>query len=226
MELRYHIRDILNAYRRGLFPMAEDAGADSFFFYEPEKRGLLPINGFHIPKSLSKTIRQGKYDVSANRAFRDVISGCAAPTAYRPKTWINTPIKDIFNILHQANYAHSIEVWDKDGLLVGGLYGLALGGVFFGESMFSRSTDASKVALVHLMARLWKGGYILCDIQFLNTHLSQFGAYEIPQAHYIKLLEKALSVEGKFIKFNTPDEFDRERKLAFSYIHHLKIQKK
>ena len=234
MELRYHISDILNAYRKGLFPMAEDAGADTFFFYEPELRGLLPINGFHVPKNLSKTIRKEKFSVTINQNFKGVIDGCAEATEKRPKTWINKSIRDIFLILHQARYAHSVEAWNDDGELAGGLYGLALGGVFFGESMFSRETDASKVALIHLMARLWACGYVLCDIQFINDHLTQFGAYEMPQGHYIRHLEKALPIDANFtslpIKYIDGDTAQNglsgEMRMVLDYIEHLQIQKK
>lgn len=226
MEYRYHIRDILNAYRKGLFPMAEDACAETFFFYEPELRGLLPINGFHVPKSLRKTVQSGRYKVTVNQSFSQTINGCAQPTEKRPKTWINSAIRDIFLILHQARYAHSIETRDQNGELVGGLYGLALGGVFFGESMFSTRTDASKVALVHLMARLWAGGYVLCDIQFINSHLSQFGAYEIPQSQYIKHLQKALPLEADFINLSVQFRNRPEMDIVNAYIEHLRVQKK
>lgn len=222
MKLRYHIRDILNAYRKGLFPMAEDAEADHFFFYEPEKRGLLPIQSFHIPKRLARTVRKQPFKVTINTAFTDVIDGCAEATDDRPKTWINQSIRDIFIILHQARYAHSVECWDEDGTLVGGLYGLALGGVFFGESMFSRKTDASKIALVHLMARLWAGGFVLCDIQFINEHLTQFGAYEIPQSEYLGLLNRAMGGEARFSRLGLGHVYANECELVTAYIKYVR----
>lgn len=222
MKLRYHIRDILNAYRNGLFPMAEDADADHFFFYEPEKRGLLPIHSLHIPKRLARTVRRNQFRVTINTAFIDVIDGCAESTPDRPKKWINENIRDIFIILHQAKYAHSVECWDNDGNLAGGLYGLVLGSVFFGESMFSRQTDASKVALVHLMARLWAGGFDVCDIQFINDHLTQFGAYEIPQSEYLGLLNRALMKEARFTKLGLGHLYSDEQELAKAYIHYIR----
>mgnify|MGYP006275143549 CR=1 FL=1 len=202
--------------------MAEDAEADHFFFYEPEKRGLLPIQSFHIPKRLARTVRKQPFKVTINTAFTDVIDGCAEATDDRPKTWINQSIRDIFIILHQARYAHSVECWDEDGTLVGGLYGLALGGVFFGESMFSRKTDASKIALVHLMARLWAGGFVLCDIQFINEHLTQFGAYEIPQSEYLGLLNRAMGGEARFSRLGLGHVYANECELVTAYIKYVR----
>lgn len=199
MELQYHIHDILNAYRAGLFPMAEDAGVENFFFFEPEQRGLLPIHELHVPRSLARMCRRGVFKVRADYDFTDVIDGCAEAREERPKTWINRPIRDIFVLLHQAGYAHCISCYNRsDDSLAGGLYGLALGGLFCGESMFSYQSNASKVALVHLMARLWAGGFSICDTQFLNPHLIQFGAFEIPQKDYLRRIQGVLSDRAHF----------------------------
>ncbi len=180
---------ILDAYREGVFHMAESADDDDFDFYKPVLRGLIPIEGLHIPKRLLKTIRRNKFTLTLNAAFEDVIDGCAEPSSeQRAKTWINTPIRDIFVMLHKGGHAHSVECWNDRGELVGGIYGLAIGAVFCGESMFSRERDASKVALVGLCALLWKAGYTTLDAQFINPHLLQFGAYEIPQEEYEALI--------------------------------------
>ena len=182
------IQVVLDAYRAGVFPMAESAEDDNFAFYKPYMRGIIPIAGLHIPAKLLKEVRQEIYTVTMNRAFGDVIDGCARETPKRAKTWINTPIRDIFINLHKAGHAHSIECWTKDGKLAGGLYGLAIGAVFCGESMFSNARDASKVALVHLCAALWKSGFTVLDTQFINPHLLQFGAYEMKQEEYEALI--------------------------------------
>lgn len=184
---------ILGAYREGIFPMAESADDDDFAFYKPHMRGLIPIQGLHIPKKLLKEIRAGVFTVTMNQAFEAVIDGCARETAKRTKTWINKPIRDIFIGLHQGGYAHSVECWTKEGKLAGGIYGLAIGAVFCGESMFSNERDASKVALVHLCAMLWKAGFTVLDTQFINPHLLQFGAYEIPQEEYEALIETEMA---------------------------------
>jgi leucyl/phenylalanyl-tRNA---protein transferase len=183
------INTILNAYRDGIFPMAENAESDDFAFYKPHLRALIPIENLHIPRRLLKTLRQNPYTVSMNTAFADVVDSCAHETPKRPKTWINKPIHDIFCLLHQHGHAHSVECKNKDGKLVGGLYGLSIGAVFCGESMFSRQDDASKIALVYLCALLWKCGYTTLDTQFINPHLVQFGVYEMPQAGYELLIQ-------------------------------------
>ena len=175
---------ILNAYREGIFPMAESADDEGFAFYKPHMRGLIPIQGLHIPARLLKTVRRKKYRVTMDEAFREILDGCAASVGKRDKTWINRPIRDIFLQLHREGHAHSIECWTQDGKLAGGLYGLSIGGVFCGESMVSFEKDASKVALVYLCAALWKAGFGILDTQFINPHLLQFGAYEMPQEHY------------------------------------------
>lgn len=181
---------LLDAYREGIFPMAESAEDESFAFYRPYRRGLIPIADLHIPKSLLKTIRRGAFRVTIDQDFEGVIDGCAGQTRGREKTWINKPIRDLFIALHHEGHAHSVECWHKD-TLGGGLYGLAIGAVFCGESMFSKERDASKVALVHLCAQLWACGFTILDTQFINPHLLQFGAYEIPQEEY----EEKIKVE-------------------------------
>ena len=175
---------ILDAYREGIFPMAERAEDEEFAFYKPHLRGLIPIEGLHIPGKLLKTLRRQVYSVTLDTAFRDIIDGCAARTDKRAETWINRPIRDLFVTLHQAGHAHSLEVRDVDGVLQGGLYGLSIGRVFCGESMVSFASGGSKIALVYLCALLWRCGYTVLDTQFLNPHLLQFGAYEIPQSEY------------------------------------------
>lgn len=174
--------------------MAESADDDEFAFYKPSMRGLIPIQGLHVSRRLSKTIRQQKFTITLNAAFEDVIDGCAAPSSEkRAKTWINRPIRDIFVMLHHAGHAHSVECWNADGTLAGGIYGLSIGAVFCGESMFSRETDASKVALTALCALLWKCGYTVLDTQFINPHLVQFGAYEMPQEDYEDLIKTEMN---------------------------------
>ncbi len=184
---------MLRAYRAGLFPMAESRGGDRLYWLDPERRGIIPLDaGFHLPRRLLRTVLNGPYRVTANADFQGVITGCAAPAPGREDTWINGEIEQLFLALHEQGHAHSIEVW-KGPALVGGLYGVVLGAAFFGESMFSRARDASKVALVHLVARLRLGGFTLLDAQFLTEHLSQFGAREIPRADYKRRLAQAVS---------------------------------
>jgi len=188
---------LLRAYAAGLFPMAESAEDPDLFWIDPDPRGVLPLDAFHLPRRLKRTLRSGQYEIRVDTAFEAVMRGCAAPTEMRPKTWINDEILRLYRALHQQGYAHSVEAWHA-GELAGGLYGVALRGVFFGESMFSRSADASKVALVHLVARLVKGGFRLLDTQFVTDHLRRFGAVEIPRADYHRQLERALAVEAYF----------------------------
>lgn len=180
---------ILEAYRMGIFPMAESAGTGEFAFYKPHVRGLIPIVDLHIPRKILKLLRQEPFKVTMNRAFEQIIDGCAAETDKRSKTWINRPIRDIFGVLHDHGHAYSIECWTPDGKLAGGLYGLAIGAVFCGESMVSFERDASKIALVHLCALLWKAGFTMLDSQFLNPHLLQFGAYEMSQEEYEAMIK-------------------------------------
>lgn len=183
--------ELLACYARGVFPMAEARDDPRVFLVEPDQRGVVPLNRFHIPSRLRRTIRGEPFQVRVDTAFDAVLSACAASAEGREDTWINDPIRSLYLQLHLRGCAHSIECW-RDEVLVGGLYGVTLGGAFFGESMFSRARDASKVALVHLVARLRKGGWGLLDAQFLTEHLSQFGAVETPQAAYLRLLKPAL----------------------------------
>jgi leucyl/phenylalanyl-tRNA--protein transferase len=195
---------MLRAYRAGLFPMAETRRGDRLYWLDPELRGVLPLDGFHLPRRLLRTVLSGPYEVTVDGDFAGVIAGCAAAAPGREDTWINTEIERLFRELHRMGHAHSVET-RMDGALVGGLYGVALGGVFFGESMFSRARDASKVALVHLVARLRLGGYRLLDTQFVTSHLSQFGAIEIPRSQYKAQLAAAIGVESTWLVAPAPE---------------------
>jgi leucyl/phenylalanyl-tRNA--protein transferase len=188
---------LLRAYRLGLFPMAESRTSRALHWLDPEFRGVLPLDGFHLPRSLMKTLRAGRFTVTADQNFPAVIAACAAARANRPDTWINQEIERLFIELHRIGFAHSVETWAGEEL-VGGLYGASLGGVFFGESMFSTQTDASKIALVHLVARLRLGGYRLLDTQFITAHLARFGAKEIPRIEYHARLAEAVDVSAHF----------------------------
>lgn len=170
----------------------------NLFLVDPDMRGILPLDDFHIPKRLRRRVKQEPYRVSADTAFTRVMEMCAESSDGRETTWINSTILNLYSALHREGYAHSIECWDDSGQLVGGLYGVSLGGVFFGESMFSRATDASKIALAYLVARLIEGGYVLLDAQFHNPHLEQFGLVEIPRADFKRRLKVALEVEADF----------------------------
>lgn len=190
---------VIRAYAAGVFPMAESRGSDRMYWLDPALRGVLPLDaGFHLPRRLRRTALSGRFTVTADRDFIGAIRGCAEPAPGRPDTWINGEIERLFLELHRRGVAHSVESW-LEGQLVGGLYGVALGGVFFGESMFSRVTDASKVALVHLVARLRLCGFVLCDTQFLTSHLARFGAVEIPKAEYKARLAAALEVPARWV---------------------------
>ncbi|MBB6125073.1 leucyl/phenylalanyl-tRNA--protein transferase [Sphingobium subterraneum] len=184
---------LLRAYAMGLFPMSDDRDTDEVFWVEPKKRAILPLDGFHLSRSLAKTIRSGQFQVTANRAFGEVVKLCAEAAPDRPTTWINGPIEQSYGRLHELHFAHSVECW-SNGALVGGLYGVGLGRAFFGESMFSRATDASKVALAWLVARLRFAGFTLLDCQFMTSHLRSLGAIEMRQKAYLSLLSAA--VEG------------------------------
>ncbi|OIQ87646.1 leucyl/phenylalanyl-tRNA--protein transferase [mine drainage metagenome] len=188
---------LIRAYCAGIFPMADSRDDPRLFWVDPEERGILPLDGFHLPRSLRRTIRRAPFQVTADTAFARVMEGCAEAGPGRQETWINAAILARFQELHRLGLAHSLECW-QNGALVGGLYGLALGGAFFGESMFSRATDASKVALAHLVAGLIKGGYRLLDTQFITGHLARFGAIEIPRARYHQLLARALAQPARF----------------------------
>jgi leucyl/phenylalanyl-tRNA--protein transferase len=188
---------LLAAYAAGIFPMAETADDPELFWVDPRRRGILPLDGFHVPKRLRRVIRQGGFDIRCDNAFEEVIRGCAEATEKRPNTWINDEIVRLYAGLFARGAAHSVETWYGD-TLVGGLYGVAIGAAFFGESMFSRATDASKIALVHLAARLRLGGYRLLDTQFLTPHLAQFGGVEITRTRYHRLLSEALAYRASF----------------------------
>jgi leucyl/phenylalanyl-tRNA--protein transferase len=189
---------LLRAYRAGLFPMAESRRGDRLYWLDPEMRGVLPLDGFHLPRRLRRTVLSGLFTVTADADFAGVIAGCAAPAPGREDSWINPEIERLFTELHEMGYAHSVEVW-QDGALMGGLYGVSLGAAFFGESMFSRARDVSKVALVHLVARLRLGGFTLLDTQFITEHLAQFGTTEIPRAEYKARLERALATRARWL---------------------------
>jgi leucyl/phenylalanyl-tRNA--protein transferase len=200
---------VLRAYRAGLFPMAESRAGDRLFWLDPEFRGILPLDGFHLAKRLLRTLRSGRFEVTANRCFADVIAGCAAPAPGREDSWINPEVERLFVALHTAGHAHSVETWEH-GELVGGLYGVSLGGAFFGESMFSRTTDASKVALVHLVARLRLGGFALLDTQFITDHLARFGTIEVPRAEYRRRLGIAVEAPARWIADPAPEALAAE----------------
>ncbi len=188
---------LLKAYSCGIFPMAESATDPGLFWVEPERRGIIPLDEFHVPRRLRRTVRQNVFDVRIDSSFDQVIKLCAEATDERRETWINRRIVELYSELHRMGHAHSIECWNDDEL-VGGLYGLQLQGAFFGESMFSRARDASKVALVHLVERLNAGGFTLLDAQFQTSHLSQFGSIEVSREAYEYLLEAALDVNADF----------------------------
>lgn len=195
--------DVLAAYAAGLFPMAESRESDDIWWFDPPRRGQLDIQNLHIPDKLRKAVLRSPYDIRADTAFAAVIDACSAVRVTQADTWINRPIRDLFVSLHQQGYAHSLEAW-HDGRLVGGLYGLALGGAFCGESMFSHAPNASKICLVHLCARLWKAGFSLLDTQYVNDHLTQFGVYEIDRAAYKEKLQHALRWHPDFTLTETP----------------------
>jgi leucyl/phenylalanyl-tRNA---protein transferase len=188
---------LLRAYAAGIFPMADSAEDSELFWVDPERRGVLPLDQFHLPRRLRRTLRHGGFEVECDADFAAVIGGCAEATAVRPKTWINGEIARLYLALHRDGHAHSVEV-RHDGLLVGGLYGVTLGAAFFGESMFSRMTDASKVALAHLVVRLRLGGFQLLDTQFATSHLERFGVTEIPRSAYHRRLDRALAAQAHF----------------------------
>jgi leucyl/phenylalanyl-tRNA--protein transferase len=197
MRFRLTPEILLKAYMAGIFPMAESADDPELFWVDPERRGILPLDGFHIPRRLRRVVRQGLFTVRVDGDFAATMAGCAEATDERPTTWINDEIIRLYTALHALGFAHSVECWEADAL-VGGLYGVAIGGAFFGESMFSRVTDASKVALVHLVALMRQGGYRLLDMQFVTPHLTQFGAVEVPRAQYRRLLADALRYRCDF----------------------------
>jgi leucyl/phenylalanyl-tRNA--protein transferase len=188
---------LLKAYACGIFPMAESAEDAQLYWIEPQARGILPLDGIEVPKRLQRTIRQRPYEVRVDTDFDGVIAGCAASRPSRRSTWINQRIRKLYRELHQLGFCHTVEIWHA-GRLAGGLYGVALGGVFFGESMFSEVRDASKIALVYLCARLIHGGFVMLDTQFVTDHLKQFGAVEVDRSEFHRRLETALRLEADF----------------------------
>ncbi|MBY5457293.1 leucyl/phenylalanyl-tRNA--protein transferase [Rhizobium leguminosarum] len=189
---------LLRAYSIGLFPMAESADDPEIFWVEPELRGVLPLDHFHVSKSLAKTVRKKSFEIRFDHAFDQVIAACAEETSGRPSTWINRTIRSLYSTLFDMGHAHTVEAWEGDEL-VGGLYGVSLGSAFFGESMFSRRTDASKICLVHLVDRLRERGFTLLDTQFTTEHLKTFGAIDVPKADYAVMLSAAM--ESPHLKF-------------------------
>lgn len=195
--MRLTADDLLACYRAGVFPMGEARDDPELFLVDPPQRGVFPLEAFRPSRRLARTVRSERFAVTADADFDAVVAACAAPAPGREETWINAPISRLYGELHRRGFAHSVEV-RCDGELVGGLYGVAQGGAFFGESMFSRATDASKVALTHLVGRLAAGGYRLLDAQFLTEHLAGLGAVEIPRAEYRRRLAEALRGAGDF----------------------------
>jgi leucyl/phenylalanyl-tRNA--protein transferase len=204
---------LLRAYACGIFPMAESIDDPTLFWVEPELRGIIPLGGFNISSRLARTVRSDIFTVSVNTAFKAVIAGCAEPAPGRDNTWINTRIRDLYTALHELGHCHSVEVWDGEHL-AGGLYGVSLGGAFFGESMFHRTRDASKVALVHLVARLLAGGFTLLDTQFVTEHLRTFGALEVPRRRYRMLLDDAVKETADFSRLAVDRPIDGAEALA------------
>lgn len=195
--------------------MAEDAGDNSLYWVEPEERGILPLSGFHVPRSLAKKVRKQDFEIRVDSAFEQVMQLCSTETDTRPSTWINSRIITLYKQLHKMGCGHSVECWQDDEL-VGGLYGIRIGAAFFGESMFSLKTDASKVALVHLVARLKAGGFALLDAQFTNDHLTQFGLATVSRNEYHLMLEPALGVDAEFDAFERDGEPEEVLRLAKS----------
>jgi len=204
---------LLRAYAAGIFPMAESAEDNALYWVEPEERGVIPLDALKVSHSLRKTVRRRVFEVAIDRDFPAVIGACAARTPDRRSTWINARIKSLYTQLHRMGCCHSVEC-RIDGELVGGLYGVRIGSVFFGESMFSRATDASKVALVHLVARLNRGGFGLLDAQFVNPHLERLGAVAMPRAAYHKVMEPLLDRDADFFAFT--EDGDPEAVLAWA----------
>jgi leucyl/phenylalanyl-tRNA--protein transferase len=196
----FDLEELLACYRRGVFPMADARDDDRVFLIDPQRRGVIPLDDFHVSKRLARTVRSARFSVTVDTDFHGVLEACAAAVPGRTETWINHAIQRMYEALHRQGRAHSVEV-RLDGVLVGGLYGVSLGGAFFGESMFSRARDASKVALVHLVARLIAGGYRLLDTQFITEHLTQFGTVEIGRQVYRRRLDEALAVDADFYRF-------------------------
>ncbi len=204
---------LLKAYACGIFPMADSADDPGLHWHEPEQRGIIPLNGFHVPSRLARTVRTTPLTVRVDRDFDAVIDGCAEPAPDRDKTWINGRIRRMYRALFDIGHCHTVEVYDG-GDLVGGLYGVSLGRAFFGESMFHRVTDASKIALVHLVARLRAGGFRLCDTQYVTEHLKTFGAVDVSKKRYHRMLEDALAGDADFAALPTHRPLSGEEALA------------
>lgn len=204
---------LLRAYAAGIFPMAESAEDNALYWVEPDERGIIPLDGLKISHSLRKSVRRRLFEVKIDHDFSAVIAECAAKSPGRNSTWINGRIKALYTQLHRMGCCHSVECW-QDGRLVGGLYGVRIGAVFFGESMFSRVTDASKVALVHLVARLNYGGFRLLDAQFVNPHLETLGAIQMPRADYHRVMEPLLAVDADVFAFDKDGDAEAVLKWA------------
>ena len=199
MDALFTTDDLIDCYRRGVFPMADARDDERVYLIDPKRRGVIPLDRFHLPRRLARTVRAETFEVRLDAAFPEVVAQCAAARPGRRETWINGPIQAMYEELFVRGLAHSIEAW-RDGRLVGGLYGVTLGGAFFGESMFSLERDASKVALAHLVARLKLGGFALLDAQFMTEHLAQFGAEEIGRLDYRERLARALATPADFYR--------------------------
>ncbi len=204
---------LLKAYSVGVFPMAESADDPSLYWIEPDERGVLPLHEFHISRSLKKSVRHAGFEIRIDTAFEQVMKLCAQKTGDRKDTWINARILRLYGQLHKMGCCHSVESW-RDGELVGGLYGVRLGAAFFGESMFARATDASKVALVHLVARLNFGGFKLLDAQFVNDHLKQFGCHKLPKKEYRPILDVATEADADFFAFKNDTNVEQVLRLS------------
>jgi len=207
---------LLKAYTCGIFPMAESADDPALYWIEPQHRGILPLDGVHVPRRLARTLRSSPFAIRTDTDIEGVIEGCAASRPGRRSTWINERIRGLYRDLYDLGHCHTVEVWDKDRL-VGGLYGVALNGAFFGESMFSTARDASKIALMHLAARLAHGGFKLLDTQFVTDHLRQFGTVELNREEFHRLLETALDVDADFARL--PPDASAETILAILAQH-------
>ena len=189
---------VLRAYRAGLFPMAERRDADRLYWLDPDRRGIQPLDSFHLPRRLARTVLSGAFEVRCDSAFAAVLEGCAEPTEDRPETWINADIERLFGALHEMGHAHSVECW-QEGRLVGGLFGVTVGGLFSGESMFHRVTDASKAAMAYTVQRLKQRGFTLFDVQWTNPHTRRMGARDIPRSEYLRRLEAAIRLPVQFV---------------------------
>ena len=195
----FTVEDLIACYARGVFPMADARDDDEIFLIDPEERGVIPLDAFHVPRRLARTLRSDRFQVRINADFEAVLDACAEARPNRPETWISTPIKGLYMELYRRGFAHSVEAW-QDGQFAGGLYGVSLGAAFFGESMVSFARDASKVALAHLVARLKAGQYRLLDAQFMTDHLSQFGGVTLSRTQYRKRLSAAIASDSDFFR--------------------------